>query len=356
MGWERQSAPPLYCDSGRSALALALTALRLTHKSNVVVPALNCEVVIETLAEAGVGIRYYDVPETLEPAAEAIEAAMDADTACVYVVHYFGFPMDLRAVRQICDDRGVALIEDCAHALLSAGAWGECGSVGDLALFSLRKFLPMPAGGALVGNNAACRAAMRDITLKSPPAMDTIARSAFLLMKHYLFAHGEMLRAAKRVWQRKASPTGEGLESPRIEALSSLGMRILRRAPVAAIREARQQHYRFWRDVMSRQSGVQILRPAITPATCPYSFPVLIENRDDLLKRLEEAGVSLEATFCGSPFIKPGCTPASPAALPSAQYIGDHLLSFPVHQALTKSQLGVIADRVVSAMRMGRAA
>ena len=66
------------------------------------------------------------------------------------VAHYFGFVRSLAQIRAFCDARGIALVEDCAHAFFGAAADRPVGSWGDLAIASLTKFFPVPAGGCLV--------------------------------------------------------------------------------------------------------------------------------------------------------------------------------------------------------------
>ena len=53
-------------------------------------------------------------------------------------------------IRQFCDDRGIALIEDCAHAMFGEADGRPIGSHGHYAIASLTKFLPTADGGCLV--------------------------------------------------------------------------------------------------------------------------------------------------------------------------------------------------------------
>lgn len=347
--WDDGLGQVLYCDSGRTALAIALRLLRLGPTANIVVPSLNCEAVIDTVVNSAVKIRYYDVPESLEPAIEAVEAAVNDRTACVCVIHYFGLAVELGPIRRFCDARGIPLIEDCAQALFSGGETSRCGTVGDLALFSLRKTLPVPNGGAIAANRLVYQTALRDIMLKKPSPAETLARTVFLLMKYHWMDHGQALHAAKRLYLGRVASGGTAGQAPQWEALSSLSERILGAADPRAISAARQARYRYWANVLRNQSGVRMIRPILTPAICPYSFPVLIEGREEVLGELMRAGVYLEATFSGAPFLKPLCTPAW-YGRSSAERLGKHLVSLPVHQALTMARLDEIAGRFICAL------
>ena len=65
----------------------------------------------------------------------------------ILVAHFFGLPQPLAAIRQWCDQRGIRLIEDCAHALFGRSDGKAIGSWGDVAIGSLTKFHPVPEGG-----------------------------------------------------------------------------------------------------------------------------------------------------------------------------------------------------------------
>src|SRR5207245_6549749 len=68
----------------------------------------------------------------------------------LYLIHYVGFPGPVQELSVACRARRLLLIEDCAQALLSNCAERPLGSFGDVAIFSIRKTLPVPDGGALV--------------------------------------------------------------------------------------------------------------------------------------------------------------------------------------------------------------
>ena len=82
-----------------------------------------------------------------------LENKITRQTRAVLIIHYFGFPQPIHKIREICNKKDVLLIEDCAHALFSSHGEEAIGSEGDLAIFSLRKTLPLPEGGGLLINN-----------------------------------------------------------------------------------------------------------------------------------------------------------------------------------------------------------
>src|SRR5262249_39357721 len=85
---------------------------------------------------------------TLDP--EEIERRITPRTRGILMTHFAGFPGPASQLRALADRHGLVLIEDCAQALLSVDGEVPVGTTGDAAIFSLRKTLPVPHGGALV--------------------------------------------------------------------------------------------------------------------------------------------------------------------------------------------------------------
>ena len=72
------------------------------------------------------------------------------------LIHYFGYvnPAYAELVR-LARQYGAWVLEDEAHAVLTDLIGGRTGRLGDAAIMSLHKILPLPLGGALVRERAA---------------------------------------------------------------------------------------------------------------------------------------------------------------------------------------------------------
>lgn len=70
------------------------------------------------------------------------------------VVHLYGVPCDMVSIRQICDQYGVILIEDCAEAIGSKIGNQYAGTFGDYAFLSFNgnKTITTSGGGAVIAN------------------------------------------------------------------------------------------------------------------------------------------------------------------------------------------------------------
>ena len=147
--------------SGRVALYHGLPSLGLPPGSTILVPAYHQGVEIETLLVAGYRLRYYRVDEHLGIDFDDLERLLDKTVTALHVIHYFGFAQPLDPIRRFCDAHRLKLIEDCALSLFARDNDTWVGSVGDLALFSVYKTLPVPHGGFLVTKAARSRNGLR---------------------------------------------------------------------------------------------------------------------------------------------------------------------------------------------------
>ncbi|MGK3987981.1 DegT/DnrJ/EryC1/StrS family aminotransferase [Sorangium sp. So ce136] len=148
-----------------AALHLAYTALSVGPGDEVICPSLTfvatanaallcgADVVLaDVVGEGDLGVDPADIARKITPRTRAIA-----------VVHYAGYPCDMDAISAIAAERGIAVVEDAAHAPLATyrgKALGTLGDVGCLSFFS-NKNLATGEGGAVIARDDALHARMR---------------------------------------------------------------------------------------------------------------------------------------------------------------------------------------------------
>jgi dTDP-4-amino-4,6-dideoxygalactose transaminase len=155
----------LAMSSGTGALHVAFLACGVGAGDDVVTTSMTAEPTNTTILQIGARPVFADVePDTgnLDPA--AVERAITHTTKAICVVHYAGYPADVHALRAIADRHGIALIEDCAHALGARIQNMPVGTIGDAAIFSFQAIKHMTSidGGVL--------------TLRDPAKLDLARR------------------------------------------------------------------------------------------------------------------------------------------------------------------------------------
>jgi dTDP-4-amino-4,6-dideoxygalactose transaminase len=136
------------------ALHLACLALGIGQGDEVIVPSLTFVATANAVLYTGAEVRFADVLSsddlTLSP--QAIEAQVTPRTKAVIVMHYAGYPCRMAEIMDIAARRGIAIIEDAAHApggSLEGRALGTWGDVGCFSFFS-NKNLSTGEGGMVV--------------------------------------------------------------------------------------------------------------------------------------------------------------------------------------------------------------
>lgn len=138
--------------NGTVSLVLCLRALGIKPGDEVIVPALTWIATATAVAEANGVVVFADVdPKSLCLDVNAVEAAITSRTVAVITVHLYSAMADMDALTALCKRRGLALVEDCAHAHGAAYKEVGAGAIGALGSFSFQSSKVMTAGeGGLV--------------------------------------------------------------------------------------------------------------------------------------------------------------------------------------------------------------
>ena len=146
--------------SGTAALEIVLRAIGVAGR-DVVVPANTFYATAGAVVHAGGTPRFADIdPHTLAVTPATVETALSPDTAAVVLVHIGGLVSPATAeLREMCDRRGIALIEDAAHAHGAGFDGRPAGSFGAAGTFSFypTKVITSGEGGVIVTDDEALR-------------------------------------------------------------------------------------------------------------------------------------------------------------------------------------------------------
>lgn len=143
---------------GRVAFYYILKAFNFPAGAEVIVPALTFWVIPEMIRVAGLTPVPADVdPRTFNLDPAAFERAITDRTVAVVPTHLYGLPCDMAAIVGLARRHGLAVIEDCAHALGAKYRGRQVGTFGDAAIFSLQTLKPLNTygGGMAVARDAA---------------------------------------------------------------------------------------------------------------------------------------------------------------------------------------------------------
>jgi 8-amino-3,8-dideoxy-alpha-D-manno-octulosonate transaminase len=138
--------------SGTAALRVALAAIGVGPGDEVITQSFTFVATVEAIIEARATPVCVDIDKTLNMDPVDLERKITDKTKAVIVVHMLGTPAHLREIKEICDKRGIQLIEDtawgCGGSLdgIPLGTWGQIGTYS----FDFAKTMTTGEGGMLV--------------------------------------------------------------------------------------------------------------------------------------------------------------------------------------------------------------
>ncbi len=151
-----EAAGILLTPSCTHALEMAVRLLNPAPGSEIIVPSYTFTSTANAIVLAGAVPVFVDIePETQNLDFRLVEAAITDRTIAVFCINYAGIAPDILTLKEICDRRGLVLLEDNAHGLGASTRGRRLGSIGRLATQSFHetKNIQCGEGGCLVVND-----------------------------------------------------------------------------------------------------------------------------------------------------------------------------------------------------------
>jgi dTDP-4-amino-4,6-dideoxygalactose transaminase len=320
-----------------AALELSLLALRLPENAKVLVPAITFCGVVGAIIHAGLVPVLVDADletGTVSPATCAAAARACGGADAMVVLHFAGYPVD---VRELAEAAGLPLrrvVEDAAHAL---GTWvgdQQVGSISPATCFSFyaTKNLPIGEGGM--------------VTTDDPELADWLRQARL---------HG----MSRDSWRRYL-PGGSwrytvedvGLKANMSDLQAAIGRGQLRRLDVWQHRRAELAER--YEAALACVPGLQIPVPPRHGVHAWHLYVVRIRegfgtSRDEVVSSLASRGVSTSVHFIPIhhlPWFQARCL--TPTPLTGADQVFTELLSLPLYPALTDDEIDVVCEGLVA--------
>jgi CDP-6-deoxy-D-xylo-4-hexulose-3-dehydrase len=141
------------CNSGSSALYLAIEALDLDPGDEIVTAAVTFSTDIAPMVRNGIVPAFVDVtPDTFQIDVDAIEAMVTPKTKAILAPNLIGNAPDWDAIRAIADRHGLMVVEDSCDALGLTLRGTPTGSRADISLtsFALSHIITAAGTGGMV--------------------------------------------------------------------------------------------------------------------------------------------------------------------------------------------------------------
>jgi perosamine synthetase len=317
-----------------AALHLALIAAGIGPGDEVVVPSLSFIATANAVRYVGAVPVFADVDETTQNLTPAtVEPCLTPRTRAVILVDQAGVPADLDAMQELCEPRGVTVVEDAACAVGSVYRGRPVGAGAGLATFSFhpRKLLTTGEGGMLVTPDSEVAARLRRLR---EHGMDVSAAARHAsrqpVIEHYLEVGFNFrmtdLQAAVGLVQ-----------------LGKLDRLIARRRLLA-------QRYQ---QMLTSIPGLRTITDPAYGTTNYQSFWVLLPDdfpvsRDELLQQLAQADVSARRGIMAA-HLEPAYEGFTRDPLPVTERLTARTLILPLFHELTEAEQDIVVSVLASA-------
>jgi aminotransferase EvaB len=299
--------------SGTDALELAIRAVG-EGRDGTVLTAANAGGYTTTAARcAGREVSYADVdPTHLCLSAGSVGPLLDGVAICV-VTHLYGRLAPIQQIVELCHDRGVAVIEDCAQSVGAERGGRQAGSFGDAATFS---FYPTKNLGALGDGGAIVT------------SDDELAASA--------------LRLSQYGWTSKYSIGVAGGRNSRLDEMQAAVL--LSRLPFVA--EGNQRRRDIIRQYAAAAAGTSLtILPVEGEDHVGHLAVGLTPRRAEVVAALAAAGVRTDVHYPIPDHLQPAYAHEyAGQSLPVTEESAHRVISLPCFPELTDAEVDQVCD------------
>jgi len=352
----------------RAATALwhGVSLLRTRPGRTILLPAYHCGLELDVLVQAGYRVAFYPVGRDLAIDLDALRRFEPSDIGALYVIHYFGMPQPMAALRALCDERDWELIEDCAQAVFAVADGRPVGSWGDIAIISFAKALPVPLGGALVvngrepGRSPATVAAPRGLValaafdlvgrdLARLPLLDLAPNRRFLqwVARGVRGALGRLRDDDGRGEARGANDVAGAIEfraAWRDARMPAFCLALLRRISSDDVVARRRANFAALLAASADGRDVVPLLRSLPDGACPGYFPVTTTGgAQRFIAHCRERGIEPVRMWSRTP------APLPVDAFPDVAWLKREVVMLPVHQDLEPAEIARLQACIVAA-------
>jgi len=293
-------------NSGTSALNLAMSTIDIKNK-DVLVPSLTFVSTIHSIIINGGKPVFVDIePNTLCIDIKKIKKSITKKTKACIPVHFGGMPCNLAQLKRISNENNISLIEDAAHATGTKFGNKKIGSHGNLVCFSFHpvKNLAMPNGGLIAINNKNYKEIRSELLSKRWCGITDRKGFKYDVKKLGWNYYMNDFSAAIGIEQLK-----------KVDKLNSIRKKVAKR--------------------YDKEINIEQKMPFSN--SCSYHlYWILVKNRVKFMKKMSESNIETGIHY------RPVHTMSMYKArkkLPITEYVGNHIVSIPIHPNLSEQDI-----------------
>jgi dTDP-4-amino-4,6-dideoxygalactose transaminase len=318
--------------SGTAALHLAMIALDLKPRDEVLVPSLSFVASSNAILYVGAKPVFVDVSslDDLNLSPDDIEKKITDRTRAIIMVHYGGYLADAERIRKIARKHGLYVVEDSAHAIgasMNSQMAGTFGRIGCFSFFS-NKNMATGEGGMLATND------------------DRLARRLKLLRSHGMTSM-TLSRHQGHAYSYDVVDLGYNYRMTEISA--ALG--ILQLGKLKSGNRKREVLTELYRSCLEGTSGLSFPFRGYPRGSAHHLFPIILDGRvgrKKFMQLLRQKGIQTSIHY---PPIHTfsyyrRSLQGRKVRLPVTEQAGRREVTLPLHPLLTKRDVVFVCNAV----------
>lgn len=304
-------------NSGTDALIFALKALGIRSGDEVITVPNSFVASTTCIRLLGAKPVFVDVGDDYNIDANQIAAAITPKTKAIIPVHLTGRPCDMEPILAIAKEKGIAIVEDAAQAVLAEYQGQRVGSLGKLGCFSLHPLKNLGAcgdGGVIVTNDS----------------------------KMY-----EQLKIRRNIGLRTRDDCVLWSHNSRLDTLQA-AILLVKLRYLKEWTQQRRQNAHYYQTQLAGISQIQIPQESEGEKCVYHTFVIQAEKRDQLRRFLSDNGIGSAIHYPVPIHLSTVGRELGYAegSFPVTEMQSRKILSLPIYQGLTIEQLEQVCQTI----------
>jgi dTDP-4-amino-4,6-dideoxygalactose transaminase len=287
---------------GRFGLYAAAKEL-LRPGDRVAISPITCRTVIDALVAAEVCPVFVDIElETGNIDVSKLHRGLLHTLRAIVTTNLYGNPDCVAELKRIAATHGLLLIEDCAHVLGTSIGGQQIGTIGDVSVFSFKKYFDEPGGVVTLRSEGAARRIQERVDSETSAPLEAEERARYLqhqVAKATFKPIAASLSAIYGCWKKSARIEPNGQESAKNAPTDGMRQREILPTTATLLRVAGLLSHvdRFKCARIAAASNLIALCPlelkksSYSDHVCYLVVPFFSSKRDAVVAAMEKRGI-----------------------------------------------------------------
>ncbi|MDK2949131.1 MAG: 8-amino-3,8-dideoxy-alpha-D-manno-octulosonate transaminase [Patescibacteria group bacterium] len=344
-------------NSGRSSLIAILKAMEIKKGDEVIMQSFTCNAAVNPIRYVGATPIFADIDENLNISLDDLKKKITPKTKAIMVQHTFGNPARIDEIKEICSEKKIYLIEDCAHSLGAMYKGEFCGFFGDASFFSFGrdKVISSVYGGMVTINNELLIDGVSSFQkeLKNPSVFWTIQQLLHPVLLNKIILPLYNMKIGRMIMALFLNLNILSKAVTKKEGIGILPKYFPKKMPSSlsylAINQLKKlEDYNNHRREVAQYYNHLFLKGEIDSNNIYLKYPLFVDNPSEIINKLRKHNIYINDGWSGSPIVPPSteldkvCYKLG--SCPKAEEISKKIILLPTHINISKKDAKKVFD------------